>query len=423
MRARTVSQTDRTSLANQYQRIRDLTTRLADPLSAEDCMIQSMPDASPVRWHLAHTAWFFETFVLDSLPGYEVFDEQFQYLFNSYYNRVGAQFPRSQRGLISRPGLQRTRQYREYVDQHMLEMLDNCGVRKDVEHAIQIGLNHEQQHQELILTDIKHALSCNPLLPAYHQSAAMAPSQRPIDRWLEFTGGIYEVGYAGTGFAYDNESPLHQVLIHDFSLAGHPVTCGQFIDFIEDGGYQRPDHWLAAGWDTVQEQVWTAPLYWMQHDGQWMQFTLAGLQPVQRDWPVCHVSYFEADAWARWAGTRLPSEFEWEVAAASSSRDQFADRLLRDGHAIHPTGGDSATTAPVQMFGGVWEWTSSSYAAYPGYAPPHGALGEYNGKFMCNQYVLRGGSVASSADHIRPTYRNFFPPDARWQFSGFRVAK
>jgi ergothioneine biosynthesis protein EgtB len=410
-----------TSLAQRYQSVREFTHRIAAPLSPEDCMIQSMPDTSPTRWHMAHTTWFFETFILGSQSDYQVFDERFSFLFNSYYNTVGDQFPRPQRGLISRPGLAEIRDYRHHVDQEMEELLDS-DVSDDLRHAIEVGLNHEQQHQELMLTDIKHVLSCNPTLPVY-QSGGFAIAEKPNGQWFEFEEGVVEIGHEGDGFVYDNESPLHRVFVHDFSIAGHPVTCGQFIDFIEDGGYDRPDHWLSLGWSAVQENSWAAPLYWVNQNGQWMHYTLAGLQPVERDWPICHVSYFEADAYARWAGYRLPTEFEWEHASRGSDGDQFADLLMKLGFAIHPTGGESAKSSPAQMFGGVWEWTSSSYAAYPGYAPPEGALGEYNGKFMCNQYVLRGGSTATSSNHIRPTYRNFFPPDAGWQFSGFRLAK
>ncbi len=412
------------TLLEKYQAIRDFSDRIAQPLSPEDCMVQSMPDTSPTRWHLAHTTWFFETFVLGACPGYQNFNQRFNYLFNSYYNTVGDQFPRPQRGLISRPGLAEIRDYRRHVDQQMVEFLQS-DVPQGLQDAIEVGLNHEQQHQELMLTDIKHVLSCNPLLPAY-QSGEYSPSERPLDQWFEFSEGIFESGYQGEGFCYDNELPRHRTFLEDFSIAGHPVTCGQFIEFIEDGGYDRPDHWLSLGWTAVQEQGWKAPLYWLkdhQHDSQWMQFTLAGLSPVNRNWPVCHVSYFEADAFARWAGYRLPTEFEWEQAASIGGGDQFADHLMRLGLVIHPTGGGTAVSGPAQMLGGVWEWTSSSYAAYPGYMPPAGAMGEYNGKFMCNQYVLRGGSVATCSNHIRPTYRNFFGPAARWQFSGFRLAK
>ena len=417
------------SLATRYKTIRDFTERIAQPLSPEDCMIQSMADTSPIRWHMAHTTWFFETFILASKPKYQVFDEQFNFLFNSYYNTVGDQFPRPQRGFISRPGLEETRNYRRHVDQHIVEFLESGDLPAELRYQIEVGLNHEQQHQELMLTDIKHALSSNPTLPVY-QPGPFALYEPPNQEWFDFGEGIHEVGVPSAGskqsdvaFAFDNESPRHRVFLHDYSIAGHPVTCGQFIDFIEDGGYDRPDHWLSLGWSAVQANGWNAPLYWIKQDGTWMQFTLAGLKPIDPNATLCHVSYFEADAYARWAGYRLPTEFEWEHAATGCDGDQFANHLMQLGFAIHPTGGEAATQSPSQMLGGVWEWTSSSYAAYPGYAPPDGALGEYNGKFMCNQYVLRGGSVATSSDHIRPSYRNFFSPDARWQFSGFRLAK
>ena len=416
-----VASTDST-IAQRYREIRSFTEQIVATLTPEDCIIQSMPDTSPMRWHMAHTTWFFETFILPLHRGYQVYDEQFNFLFNSYYNKVGDQFPRPQRGLMSRPSVDEIKQYRHYVDEKMIEFLSSDEVPEDLKYAIEVGLNHEQQHQELMLTDIKHVLSCNPILPTY-QPSPMAPFEKPNNEWFDHDEGIVEIGHAGDGFAFDNESPRHRVFLHDFSIAGSPVTCGQYIEFIEDGGYERPDHWLSLGWTTVQEQEWNAPLYWLKKNNQWMQFTLSGLKPVNRDWPVCHVSYFEADAFARWAGYRLPTEFEWEYASAKAGGDQFADLLTNCGFAIHPTGGEASTEQPAQMFGGVWEWTCSSYAAYPGYAAPPGALGEYNGKFMCNQYVLRGGSVATSSNHIRGTYRNFFPPEARWQFSGFRVAK
>ncbi len=417
-------------LAERYGAVRKFTERIARPLSAEDCMIQSMPDASPTRWHLAHTTWFFETFVLSSLPTYQVFDERFKYLFNSYYNSVGEQFPRAQRGMISRPGLQETLDYRRHVDNAMMEFLESAQTDERLTETIEIGLSHEQQHQELILTDIKHALSCNPTLPVY-ENGILALGKKSDCEWNSFREGVVEVGHPGGSFGFDNEFPRHRVFLHDYSLANRCVTAGEFIEFIENGGYERPDHWLSMGWNAVQTHAWNAPLYWVKQNGQWMVYTLAGLVPIDPHWPVCHVSYFEADAFARWAGYRLPTEFEWEHACESgflrnespSDRQnhagQFADQLVAGGQAVHPTGGDPT----ANMLGGVWEWTSSSYAAYPGYAAPDGALGEYNGKFMCNQYVLRGGSVATSSSHIRSTYRNFFGPDARWQFSGLRLAK
>jgi ergothioneine biosynthesis protein EgtB len=416
-------------LTQRFRQIRAFTGQLVSPLSAEDCMLQTMADASPTRWHLAHTTWFFETFILQEIRGYKPFHEQYGYLFNSYYNSVGLQFPRASRGWISRPGLTEIREYRQYVDQAMNSLLASGELSDEQCRVVELGLNHEQQHQELILTDIKHGLSVNPTHPAYTH-AAFAPHTKKIRDWLSLAEGLIQVGHQGSAFAFDNESPRHQVFLHDFELTRQPVTCGEFLEFMQDDGYGHPGPWLSLGWQAVQQQGWFAPLYWQQIDGQWFQFTLAGLHPVQPDWPVTHVSYFEADAYARWAGCRLPTEFEWEHVAERTllheygGAEQWADGLLDQGFAIHPTGGNADATAPAeQLFGGVWEWTSSSYAAYPGYVPSAGALGEYNGKFMCNQYVLRGGSVATSSSHFRPTYRNFFPADARWQFSGFRLAR
>jgi ergothioneine biosynthesis protein EgtB len=413
----------RSSIATQYRQVRQLTDLIVEPLSAEDCMVQSMEDVSPTRWHLAHTTWFFETFILQKQPGYEAYGPQFNFLFNSYYNTVGKQFPRPQRGFVSRPGLAEIKRYREYVDDQVMKLLASDAISDEVAETICIGINHEQQHQELMLTDLKHVLSCNPMLPAY-RDFPLELSRRAANGWCDFEEGIYEVGAAGSEFCFDNESPRHRVFLHDFSIARDLVTCGQYIDYIEDGGYQRPDHWLSLGWGAVNGEDWDAPLYWFKQDGQWMQFTLAGVVPVDPQWPVCHLSYFEADAFARWSGHRLPTEFEWEVACEGSldetldlKTQPFADGLFDRKKAIHPT------CSPDSMLGSVWQWTSSSYAAYPGYRPPDGALGEYNGKFMCNQYVLRGGSVATSSNHIRPTYRNFFPAHARWQFSGLRLVR
>jgi ergothioneine biosynthesis protein EgtB len=410
------------SLAGRYRQVREFTKKIVAPLSAEDCMIQSMPDASPIRWHMAHTSWFFETFILSPLKDYEVFDDEFRYLFNSYYNAVGDQFPRPERGLISRPGLGRVRDYREYIDRHMLELLSGDDLTDELLNAIDIGLNHEQQHQELMLTDIKHAFSCNPTLPQY-QTEPIAASSPAQPRWFDFEEGLFTIGNQTEGFAFDNELPPHKNYQQAYSIASRPVSCGDYIEFIDAGGYRDPGHWLSLGWTMVEEKAWSAPLYWLQRDGQWMVFTLAGLVPVNPDWPLCHISYFEADAYARWAGARLPTEFEWEVASHNCGGTRFADRLMDDNNAVHPVSEKQSSSHPSQMFGGVWEWTSSSYAAYPGYTAPDGAFGEYNGKFMCNQYVLRGGSVATVSDHIRSSYRNFFPPETRWQFSGLRLAK
>ena len=409
------------SLIERFRQVRQFTDQLVEPLSAEDCMIQSMPDASPTRWHLAHTTWFFETFVLRTLPGYEPYDLQYEFLFNSYYNRVGHPFPRARRGLLSRPGLEEIRAYRRMVDERLLDLLDSGRMDADQARVVELGLQHEQQHQELILTDIKHALAQNPLFPVYRRGKWLASGAPSESRWTEVPAGVYEIGHASDGFAFDNESPRHRVFLESHKLQDRLVTCGEYLQFVEAGGYAQPEHWLSLGWSTVQTQQWSAPLYWMQRDGQWHLFTLAGLKPLDLARPVCHLSYFEADAFARWSGYRLPTEAEWEVAAARSPiTGHFAETLLAKGVALHPEP-DASASLP-QWCGNVWQWTSSSYAPYPGYQPPDGALGEYNGKFMCNQYVLRGGSIATSQSHIRATYRNFFPPEARWQFTGLRLA-
>jgi ergothioneine biosynthesis protein EgtB len=387
-------------------------------------MVQSMADVSPTRWHIAHTTWFFETFLLKPSGGYREFDPQFNYLFNSYYNQVGKQFPRPQRGLISRPGLSEIKRYRQHVDCAMDSLFDGGDIDSERAAVIEIGLNHEQQHQELILTDIKHVLSCNPMLPCY-QDTEFDTCGAEQTGWRSLKEGQYEIGFAGDGFCFDNELPRHTVYLHRCQLSRDLVTCGQYVEFINDGGYLRPDHWLSMGWAAVQQNQWESPLYWVQQGGNWKMFTLAGLQDMNPAWPVCHISYFEADAFARWAGHRLPTEFEWEIGCQQIGDDNqrsqvdepFADYLLDRGLAVHPT------RSPAGFQGGVWQWTSGSYGPYPGYRPPAGAIGEYNGKFMCNQYVLRGGSVATSQDHIRSTYRNFFPADARWQFSGIRLAR
>jgi ergothioneine biosynthesis protein EgtB len=410
-------------------------------LAAEDCVVQSMPDVSPTRWHLAHTTWFFETFVLRKADAsYRSPDPQFEYLFNSYYNTVGDQFPRSRRGLLSRPTVAEVWDYRRHVDAALEEWLANASDAQwqQLGPVMQIGLQHEQQHQELMLTDIKHVFSCNPLLPqvwpseAARVSAAVVPANRhPAHRFIEYAGGIREVGHCETVggsacFAYDNEGPRHEVLLQPYALARRPVTNREFLAFIEDGGYERSGPWLSEGWATVQSEGWNAPLYWQQRDGQWFQFTLAGLRPLQLDAPVCHVSFFEADAYARWAGARLPTEQEWEAAARECWSDAACRGAFAEDRAIgpQPCGGPPPRgDHPRQMFGDVWEWTASPYVGYPGYRPLEGAIGEYNGKFMCNQMVLRGGSLATPLQHLRPTYRNFFPTDARWQFSGFRLAK
>jgi ergothioneine biosynthesis protein EgtB len=383
-----------------------------------------MPDVSPTRWHLAHTTWFFETFVLTARPDYRVYHPEFNYLFNSYYNTVGPQFARPRRGLLSRPGLGEVRQYRQYVDEQMLRLLANEALSAQTASIVELGLHHEQQHQELMLTDIKHVFSCNPLWPAYREDEIPVSGAVAASNWIHFGEGIYRIGHDGPGFAYDNESPRHRQFLEAFQIAGRLVTCGEYLQFIEDGGYRRPELWLSAGWQHACQEGWEAPLYWVRRDGTWSVFTLAGLRELDPAQPVCHVSYFEADAYATWAGYRLPTEAEWELASEQVPIEgNFADRLLDQARAVHPNSTAPGNADPAQMFGDVWEWTSSPYAPYPGFRIADGALGEYNGKFMCNQYVLRGGSCATSHNHMRRTYRNFFPPDARWQFSGIRLAR
>ena len=408
------------TLAANYAAVRQQTEALTAPLSAEDQMVQSCPEASPAKWHMAHTTWFFETFILSShLPGYRAFDQRFRDLFNSYYNAIGQQPEKALRNTFSRPGLEDVRKYRAHVDEHMRKVIQP-GMADAVRKLLVLGLNHEQQHQELIVSDIKHAFWSNPLRPAYQpevaQAAASAQAAQKPQRYEE---GLHEIGAGGHGFCFDNEGPRHKVFVRSFRLASRPATCGDYLAFLEDGGYSRPELWLSDGWKAVQTHRWTAPLYWEKLNGEWFQFTCSGPRKVEEAVPVCHVSYYEADAFARWAGARLPTEFEWEVAAAQLP---IEGNLLEQGR-FHPQPASSSDAdGPQQMFGDVWEWTASAYLAYPGYKPETGALGEYNGKFMSGQMVLRGGSCATPASHIRATYRNFFPPETRWQFSGIRLA-
>ena len=405
------------ALAARYAGIRGATEALCAPLSADDCQAQSMPDASPVKWHLAHTSWFFETFVLEaSLPGYRPFQPAFRVLFNSYYHAVGAQHPRPQRGLLTRPTLEEVFTYRAHVDRAVHAVIDG-GADARCGEVIELGLQHEQQHQELILTDVKHLLSCNPLRPAYREQVAATPGAPAPLRWESHPEGLRWIGHAGIGFCFDNEQPRHRVFVDAFEIASRLITNLEFLAFIEDGGYRRPELWLSDGWSTMQASGWQAPLYWEQGDGAWWVMTLAGMRRLPLDAPVCHVSFYEADAFARWAGARLPRESEWEVAAAGAPA---GGNFVESGQLQPaPARGDGI----VQLFGDVWEWTQSPYTAYPGYRAAAGALGEYNGKFMCNQFVLRGGSCVTPAEHVRATYRNFFPAGARWQFSGIRLAR
>ena len=407
-------------LAVRYAAVRRQTEALAAPLSAEDCALQSMPDASPVKWHLAHATWFFETFILADRADYRPFDPAFRVLFNSYYVGVGERHPRPERGMLSRPDLASVRTYRAHVDAAMRSLLTS---RCDPATAarIELGLNHEQQHQELICTDVKHLLSRNPTAPVYRAGWPLVPVRPSRIAWIAYAGGLDHFGHAGPDFAFDNESPRHRAFVAPFELASRPVTHGEYAAFVADGGYRRPELWLSAGWDVVTARGWTAPLYWQDDGGTWTTFTLHGRVEIDAHTPMCHLSFYEADAYARWAGARLPAEHEWELAA----RDvPVAGNLLESG-ALHPMplAEPPAARTPAQLWGDVWEWTRSDYAPYPGYAPPPGALGEYNGKFMSGQYVLRGGSCATPASHLRATYRNFFAPDARWQFSGVRLAR
>ena len=408
--------------AARFLATRETTRRLAEPLSAEDCAIQSMPEASPVKWHLAHTTWFFETFILDAAsPARTPFNPAFRVLFNSYYNSVGEKHPRPRRGLLSRPSLDEVLAYRSAIEGEVLDHLRRGTLDRERLALLELGIQHEQQHEELILTDVKHMLSCNPLRPAYQKTWPLTQVRARTAGWIGFEAGERSIGHSGGDFSFDNERPRHSVWLHDFEMASHPVSNGEIMAFIADGAYQRPDLWLSAGWDLVQTQGWRAPLYWEQIDGRWHAFTLHGMVPVEPNTPACHLSFFEADAYARWAGGRLPTEAEWEIAAGYAARE---GNFLESG-ALHPLAlrEDPPAGSLAQAFGDVWEWTRSDYAPYPGFRTAPGAVGEYNGKFMCNQYVLRGGSCATPASHIRPTYRNFFPAEARWQFSGVRVAR
>jgi ergothioneine biosynthesis protein EgtB len=414
-------------LADRFRIVRQRSLSLCEPLTPEDMMVQSCPEASPAKWHLAHTAWFFESFVLSEfLPGYELFNVDFPWLFNSYYQSF-AEFPDKRlRASFSRPALGEILRYRRHVDDS-IDRLFEGEVPEEALRRIELGLNHEEQHQELLLTDIKHALFTNPLQPAY-----LAPEATPADapdestgvsplEFLRCEGGLVEIGSDGQSFSFDNELPRHRVWLEPFQIASRLVTCGEFAEFIADGGYSRPEFWLSVGWTTVQEQHWEAPLYWRKREAAWSIFTLRGIRPLEElaDAPVAHVSYFEADAYARWAGKRLVTEVEWELLAA---QQPVEGNLLDSGRLDTKKLVEIPSALPAQFFGDCWEWTGSAYLGYPGFEPLPGSLGEYNGKFMSGQMVLRGGSCVTPASHIRATYRNFFPPETRWQLSGIRLA-
>jgi ergothioneine biosynthesis protein EgtB len=433
----------RTDIAARFRTTRQRAFALIEPLSPEDMMVQSSPDASPAKWHLAHTSWFFESFVLrEFVPGYKVFHPDFVWLFNSYYQSFAA-FPEKRlRSSFSRPALDEILRYREHIDKAVERLLDSDPDPEALK-RIELGANHEEQHQELLLTDILHAFFTNPLRPAYKpETAADAPiaSSAMNDepqiasplRFIDYSGGLVEVGHNGEGFCFDNELTRHRVWLDPYALATRLVTCGEYAEFIADGGYQRPELWLSAGWDAVQHNNWRAPLYWSKENDRWRVFTLRGEFAVDEleATPVSQVSYFEADAYARWAGCRLPTEFEWEAAAQDSMKGQPIEGNLLDSGRLMPSPVSSPAAALVQeqcsmqgQWGDCWEWTASSYLGYPGFQPLPGSLGEYNGKFMSGQMVLRGGSCVTPAAHIRASYRNFFSPETRWQFSGIRLAK
>jgi ergothioneine biosynthesis protein EgtB len=406
-------------LAESYRAVRSFTERLAVPLSAEDQVVQSMPDASPTAWHRAHTTWFFETFVLaPSNDAYQVVDPSYGFLFNSYYEAVGPRQPRPRRGMITRPGVAAIAAYRDEIDRRVLDLLAG---RHDpaADPILTLGLHHEQQHQELLLMDIKHALSQNPTRPCYSPRPHRPAADPGPMAWVGFDGGRECLGHSGPGFAFDNEGPVHEVLLRPYALADRPVTCGEWMEFMADGGYGRAELWLSDGWYTVQERGWDAPQYWDRVGDEWWVQTLAGFRAVDPAEPVCHVSLYEADAYARWAGHRLPTEAEWEVAARSIPLDSATFDAERLHPAAAPPPGDGGLR---QLWGGVWEWTASPYGPYPGFVAADGALGEYNGKFMVNQAVLRGGCALTPPGHVRATYRNFYPPGARWPFTGARLA-
>jgi len=422
-------------LIRYYQSVRSFTERMCEPMVNEDYVIQSMPDVSPTKWHLAHVTWFFETFVLgNNYPNYEPLNKQYNYLFNSYYNAVGEQFCRPRRGQISRPTVKEVYDYRHYVDEKMVDLITRMGRDGSLDNlrsVIILGINHEQQHQELMATDIKHVLSMNPLRPTlYERPADLTPVGVPDLEWFRYAEGVYDIGWNSDRFSFDNEGPEHKQYVNAFEISSRLITNGEYLEFMNDGGYHRPDLWLSLGWAEVQENAlkendwekFDKPLYWFQTDDGWMQYTLAGPRVIHPDEPVVHVSFFEADAFARWKGYRLPTEFEWEIASADADID---GGTYSDSFRFHPRplSADAPSGRLHQMYGDVWEWTASAYLPFPGFKAEEGAIGEYNGKFMANQIVLRGGSAATPQNHIRPTYRNFFYAKDKWQFMGFRLAR
>lgn len=418
------SETTQKSLAARYRWVRQRTEALCETLAVEDFVVQSMPEASPVKWHIAHTTWFFETLVLmKHLIDYNQFHPEYSFLFNSYYENLGPRLCKSRRGMLSRPTVEEIFKYRQYVDAHLLDRLESS---EDISHpmstAVTLGLNHEEQHQELLITDLKHAFASNPLKPVYRPMGDDDSDEIPPMRWHEYAEGIYTIGHHGIGFGYDNETPAHKEFLGSYRLASRLVTNREYLAFIEEGGYTRADLWLSDGWAEVLSQHWTAPLYWENIGGKWWTMTLGGMREVKKNEPVCHVSFYEADAFARWWGHRLPTEAEWEVAASTC----IVEGTFAESERFHPLAIREqlySDETPLQMFGDVWQWTQSAYLPYPGYRREVGAIGEYNGKFMSGQMVLRGGSCATPRSHIRSSYRNYFGPETRWQFSGIRLAE
>lgn len=412
----------RENMEHEFLKVRAFTHKIVEPLETEDFVIQPMENTSPAKWHLAHTSWFFETFVLEKYQtDFESLHPQYAYFFNSYYLQTGVPFSRADRGLLSRPTVKEVFEYRKYVNEKVVDFINNCDqeIWEKASRVVEIGINHEQQHQELILTDIKYLLAQNPLLPVYKEREILNGKPAAELTWISFEECVAEIGNKGTEFTYDNEHPVHRTFIQNFELADRLVSNKEFLEFMNDGGYERSELWLDEGWSKVKAEEWMAPLYWFKRKDLWFNFTLSGARKVALDEPVTHISYYEADAFARWAGCRLPTEQEWEYACGNRE----IEGNFVDGNTFHPKAIKDTEKGLKQMFGDVWEWTQSSYSPYPGYKPLPGALGEYNGKFMANQYVLRGGSCATSLSHIRKTYRNFFHADARWQFSGIRLAK
>lgn len=405
----------RAQLIARLQQVRQETENLCQPLAVEDYVIQAMADVSPAKWHLAHVSWFFETFILQTFfPGYHSFNSYYQQLFNSYYESLGEYFPRAQRGLLSRPTVQQVYDYRHHIDNHLLELLDKVEEQQllKFKFVMELGLQHEQQHQELLLMDIKYNLALNPLRPAYNTNKLIDKVKKTQSLWLEFPAGLYQIGYSGQDFAFDNETPRHQVYLNAFKIQDHLVSNQEYLEFMKERGYQKPEYWLSDGWQWVKKELWQAPLYWEKQQGQWWQMTLNGMQPLVLEEPVCHISFYEANAYANWAKARLPAEAEWEVAA---------EQQPLQGHFLESRLYQPQSQAP--FFGELWQWTRSAYAPYPGYQAFPGALAEYNSKFACNQFVLRGGCIITPQSHLRRSYRNFFYPHQRWPFTGIRLAR